>query len=189
MSNNFAMNILRIVTALGMVLTFTLAPLAEEKAESDGKKANPPAEKSSIQWLSYTDALDKSRTENKHVLIHFTRKGCGWCKLMEKQTYTNPDVIKMVNDNFTPTMVWGDSRKELDIDGYRITERALATQEFGVTGYPEFWFVSPKRVKVGPLKGYLSPERFIKALEFVKEYKYDTTHTEQQENGNKKESD
>ena len=58
-----------------------------------------------------------------------------------------------------------------------MSQKALAKQEFGVSSYPQYWFVSPDKKKVGPLKGYFPADNFMKALTFVKDYRYDTTRT------------
>jgi len=173
------MKMLRYLIPLLVLLMFALPTRADEESKTSEKNENETSEPRAVQWLSYADALAKSQSENKHALIYFVRNGCGWCRLMERQTYTDSNVIRILEEHFAPTTVWGDSNKELEIDGYKITERNLATVEFGVTGYPEFWFLTPDYIKVGPLKGYLPADRFVKALEFVKDYRYDTTRTEQ----------
>ena len=170
---------------LAAMLTLVLSLQAGEKSPSGNPEAEKTAVTESIRWLSYSEALTKARAESVHVYIDFSRKGCGWCRKMERETYTNPAVVNMLNEHYAPTKVRGDSNDELDIDGYKITERALSLQEFGVTGYPQFWFLTPDNAKVGPLRGYLAADRFMKALEYVKEFKYDTTRTQ---SGNTEES-
>ncbi len=160
------------------MLTLVLSLQAGEKSPSGNPKSEKTAATESIKWLSYPEALTRAETENVHVFIDFSRKGCGWCRKMERETYTNPDVIKMLNEHYAPTKVRGDSNDELDIDGYKITEKALSMQEFGVTSYPQFWFLTRDNSKVGPLRGYLPADRFMKALVYVKELKYDTTRSE-----------
>ena len=166
------------LVTLAAMLTLVLSLQAGEKGTSGTPQSEKSVDAESIKWLSYSEALTRARAESVHVYIDFSRKGCGWCRKMERETYTNPDVIKMLNEHYAPTKVRGDSNDELDIDGYKITERALAIQEFGVTSYPQLWFLTPDNAKVGPLRGYLAADRFLKALEYVKEFKYDTTRTQ-----------
>lgn len=163
---------------LAAMLTLVLSIQAGEKKSAERPKPEETVAAEGIKWLSYSEALTRAETENVHVFIDFSRKGCGWCRKMERDTYTNPEVIKMLNEHFAPTKVRGDSNDELDIEGYKISERALSMQEFGVTSYPQFWFLTPENAKVGPLRGYLASDRFMKALVFVKELKYDTTQAQ-----------
>jgi thioredoxin-related protein len=132
-----------------------------------------------IQWLRYDEGLKKASKEDKHVFIDFTASWCGWCKKMDKETFAQPDVVKLINDQFVPVKVWGDSRDELDIDGYKISEQNLTRQQFGVSGFPSFWFLKSDGSKLAQIRGYRDAEFMMEALTYVAERKYDTTATEQ----------
>jgi thioredoxin-related protein len=55
-----------------------------------------------------------------------------------------------------------------------ITEQDLTRREYGVRGFPALWFLKPDGGKVGPIKGYVPADKFLEALTFVKDRKYDT---------------
>ena len=149
-----------------LVFAFSVALIAQE--EDSGKTDG-------IQWVSYDVGLEKAAQEKKHVFIDFTAKWCGYCKKMDRETFSKPEVITMLNEHFVPVKVDGDSKNELNIDGYKITESNLTKQEFGVRGYPTFWFLKPDGSKLGAISGYRPADVMIDALTFVKEEKYDTT--------------
>lgn len=146
-------------------------------AGNDGKTTGAPATEpgGGIQWVSYDVGLDRAEKENKHVFIDFTAKWCGFCKKMDAETFSQPEVIEMVNTNFIPVKVDGDSQKELNIDGFKITESNLTRQEFGVRGYPTFWFLKPDGTKLGAISGYRPASQMMEAFVFVKDAQYDTT--------------
>ena len=155
---------------------------SENKSKADSTKTEKPkkqeTDKSKIDWPTYPEGLTKIKTEKKHIFIDFTASWCGWCKRMEREAFSDPTVIEKINDHFIPGKVWGDSNDMLDIDGYKITQRNLSHAQFGVRGFPTFWFISPEGVRIGPLPGYQTTDRLIEALDWVKEYKYDTTRVE-----------
>ncbi len=174
---------MKILNALsGLLILVALSSLAladKESKKTEPPKTTEPAEKQEgIQWTSYDKGLERAKAEEKHVFIDFTTSWCGWCKKMERETFSRPEVIEMMNENFIPVKVDGDSRNELNVDGFKITERNLTKREFGVRGYPTFWFLKPDGSKLGSLSGYKPTNVMMEALAFVKDYKYDSTRTE-----------
>ena len=39
-------------------------------------------------------AFEEAKVQKKPVMIYFTTTWCGWCKIMEQQTFSKPSVIK-----------------------------------------------------------------------------------------------
>ncbi|UCD65139.1 MAG: thioredoxin family protein [Candidatus Zixiibacteriota bacterium] len=139
---------------------------------------SPPKDSTAvIEWQAYDAGLSEAKEENKHVFIGFTARWCYYCRKMDREVFTDPQVIELVNKDFVPVRVDGDSKRELDIDGYKITEKNLTVGEFGVRNFPTFWFLKPDGTKLGALVGYRPAEEMLKALVFVKDYRYDSTDT------------
>lgn len=169
------MKTLKILTALLLVTALVLPAAADDKdVEKKSEKTNK------INWLAYDEGLVLAKKENKHVFIDFTAKWCGWCKKMEKEAFVDEVVVGLLSDHFIPVRVDGDSKKVLDVDGYKISERNLTRNHYGVSGYPAFWFLKPDGTKLGLLKGYQATEALRSALEYVKDYRYDSTRTKQE---------
>ncbi len=156
-----------------MVISVSLLLAVEKKKnEKPAKEEKTEQELKEIDWKTYPEGLKLGANTNKQIFIDFSTSWCGWCKKMDRETFTDPDVIKMLNDNFVSVRVVGDSKNQLDIDGYKISERDLTSREFGVRGFPAFWFLESDGSKIGPLSGYQPAETFMKALTFVHEEKY-----------------
>ena len=165
---------------LSVVLLLALAVSVgsfEDKKPKDKPASPKKAGANGITWMRYDDGLKKAKAEDKHVFIDFTAKWCGWCRKMDKETFSRTEVIDMLNAHFVSVKVDGDSHTELNVDGYKITERNLARSEFGVRGYPAFWFLKSDGSKVGAIRGYRDAKFMMEAFDFVKEEKYDTTKT------------
>lgn len=153
--------------------------LAENKPSNKAAKLpKRQVDKSKITWLSYDQGLRYAKSEKKHLFVDFTATWCGWCKRMDATTFQDSAVINEVNRSFVPVKVWGDTDSLLDIEGYQISQRDLAKNEFRVGGYPAFWFVSPEGQKIGPLPGYQKSDVMLKVFDYVRERKYDTVKTD-----------
>ncbi len=163
---------------LALVLILLVSALGVRSAEKAEKKDNPGKKTESIDsteinWLPYDVGLEKAKKEKKHILVDFYTNWCYYCKKMDKEVFVRPEIVKMLNENFVAIKVNAESRKELDIDGYKITERNLAVSEYRIRGYPAYWFLKPDSEKLGVLPGYQSPDVMMDVLYFMKEALYD----------------
>ena len=171
--------------ALGIFVLFTAALLATGAFTAEKSAQPEESQTAKIEWLSFDQGLAalKEKDNSKHMFVDITASWCGWCKKMDRETFTDPRVIELMNTYFIPVKLWGDSNKELDIDGYKISEKNLAVSEFKVSGYPTFWFVNPDQARIGPMPGYQTADRMVKALTWVKDREYDTTATKDTDKG------
>jgi thioredoxin-related protein len=167
------------IFALLLLMTFSV--LAEKSPTVADAPESEAAAK--IQWMRYDEGLAKAKAEDKHVMVDFSTSWCVYCKKMDKETFTKPDVIKLLNDNFVAIKVDGDSKQELDIEGYKTTEKELTKKEYGVRGYPAFWFLKSDGTKLAQIKGYRPADYMIEALNYIKDEKYDTTKTDGSSSG------
>ncbi len=79
-----------------------------------------PAKKE-IAWIYDIDeAKQTAQKENKLILIDFNAAWCVWCKRMEEDTYTDGDVIDLVNKNFVPVYFNLDieANKQIYLENY-----------------------------------------------------------------------
>ena len=61
--------------------------------------------KTEIQWLSIEKAEELAKKYDSDMLVFFFRKGCPECKQMKVETLQNPEIIKLINENFFPVML------------------------------------------------------------------------------------
>jgi thioredoxin-related protein len=91
----------------------------------------PTGEK--LQWMTLSEAATKLKVEKKPILIDLYTNWCGWCKVMDKNTYTNPMVIKYIKDNFYPVKLDAETKETLSWKGkqfvynadYKVNEYAV----------------------------------------------------------------
>lgn len=140
-----------------VVLLFTVTgAMAQEKEEAP----------ESITWLGYNDALAKARDFDKPIFIHFTAPWCKWCVKMKKETYTDPQVINYMEENFVPVIV--DTEKLPSL-----------ARKYNVSSLPTLWFLTSGGEGLTAIQGYVGPEKLLRVLEYIgtkayEEVDYDT---------------
>ena len=77
--------------SFALLLTLLL-PAAHAFAQS--------AEKGGIQWISFEEAIKRNAKHPKKIVIDVFTDWCGWCKVMDRETFVDPTVVAYVNANY-----------------------------------------------------------------------------------------
>src|SRR5690349_10162159 len=72
-------------------------PPDEAKSGAKGEGAKP-AEK--LEWLAFDAATARAKDQKKHLIVDVYTTWCGWCRVMEQQTYGDPEVAAYLRENF-----------------------------------------------------------------------------------------
>jgi len=140
-----------------------------QKTADTSRAADSNAAARRINWHAYDDGIALAKKSNKFMLIQFTSKSCGYCRRMEAESFSRPEVIDLLNKNFVPIRVWGDSDSMLNLDGYQISEKQYSISK-GITGYPTFFFEAPTREQLVSFIGYRDTQSLVQYLSQVKTY-------------------
>lgn len=84
------------------LLTLSTAVMAQKKTSKAAPKATKeaPVSDKEINWISLDEVQKRMKTKPKKVYIDVYTGWCGWCKVMDQKTFTNPGVISYINKNF-----------------------------------------------------------------------------------------
>lgn len=136
-------------------MAFTLSGFTLKKDENVGK--------SIVNWTDIEAAQILAKETPKNVFIDFTAKWCGWCKVMDKKTFSDPEVAAYMNENYYSVKMDFDSDKTFQYLGKQYTAKQLA-KKYGVTGLPTMLLASADFETVIQIVGYQKPNPFIKKL-------------------------
>jgi uncharacterized protein YyaL (SSP411 family) len=68
-----------------------------------------------VDWYAWSeDALARARAENKPILLSIGYSACHWCHVMERESFENEQIAKLMNDNFVCIKVDREERPDLD---------------------------------------------------------------------------
>jgi thioredoxin-related protein len=145
-------------------------PLAEDK--EDEKNPSSTQKTNTLTWHKYDEGLAKAQKEKKHIVIDFYTNWCGWCKVMDKKTYADEEIKKVLNESYVAIKVNAQSKDKVELEGEKITESELARQ-FRVRSYPITWFLKHSGKKIAPYYGYADAQTFLNVLNYIKDDLYD----------------
>ncbi|MBI5376425.1 MAG: thioredoxin domain-containing protein [Candidatus Schekmanbacteria bacterium] len=92
-----------------------------------------------VDWYPWCDeALEHARRENKPILVSIGYSSCHWCHVMERESFENEDIAKVMNENFINIKV--DREERPDIDEIYMHAVQMMT---GGGGWPLTVFLSP----------------------------------------------
>ena len=70
--------------------------LAREKSPYLLQHAHNP-----VDWYPWgPEALERSRSEDKPILLSIGYSACHWCHVMEHESFENEDIARLMNENF-----------------------------------------------------------------------------------------
>ena len=69
-----------------------------------------------VDWYPWgKEAFQKAKTEEKLVIISIGYYACHWCQVMEKETFTDTTVAKLMNENYVSIKVDREERPDIDL--------------------------------------------------------------------------
>ncbi len=142
--------------------------------------ANPP-EKNKVNWLSFEEAEASMKQNPKKVYIDMYTSWCHWCKVMDKETLSNPNVIEYLNKNYYAIKFNAESKEDVVFGGkvykYDTQRRAheLAIELMkGKLTFPTSVFLEEGFIQAQPVPGMLKLHDMEMILKYLGEGKNKT---------------
>jgi len=92
-----------------------------------------------IDWHEWNDAVfARAKSEDKPILLDIGAVWCHWCHVIDRESYENVEIARIINEHFVPVKVDRDERPDVD-SRYQSAISALS----GQGGWPLTGFLLP----------------------------------------------
>jgi len=123
-----------------------------------------------INWMSFEEAVKAQVNNPKKIMMDVYTNWCGPCKMLDKNTFQNADVVKYVNKNYYAVKFNAEGNEEIyykdqdfnnpNYDAAKSNSRNAQHQLAGalnITAYPTIVFFDENGDTLVPLPGYKTP--------------------------------
>lgn len=125
-----------------------------------------------IQWHNWNEGFALSQSSGKIAMVDCYTDWCGWCKVMDKKTFTDTAVQRMLDKHFVSIKFNPELGGVYKVgkDTFSGRQLLLSLSRNKPSGYPTTFFYVPERNQVFQKAGYFPPDQFLKLLESMVDY-------------------
>ena len=93
-----------------------------------------------VDWYPWgEEALERAKKEDRPILLSIGYSACHWCHVMERESFENEEIARLMNENFVCIKVDREERPDLD----EIYMSATLAINRGQGGWPMTVFLTP----------------------------------------------
>ncbi len=137
-----------------------------------------------IEWFTIEEAIKKVKESPRKIFIDIYTDWCGYCKRMEKNTFSHPVIAQILNEKFYPVKLNAEQKEPIIFQGQKyINENpgglrsahnfAIAILQ-GQMSYPSIAFFDEELNLITAIPGYRPPENLEPILIFFFDEEYKT---------------
>lgn len=164
-----------------LLLALTVLLIIPGVNAGNKNKKTPAKKETGIHWMSWDDAQEQMKKKPKKVWVDVYTDWCGWCKVMDKKTFTNPEVIKYMNENFYSIKFNSEKDDSIKLLGKmyyikpenKVNDLAIELMR-GQLSYPTSIFMDENFQNAVPIPGYQPVPQLEMLLHFLMEGKHKT---------------
>lgn len=132
-----------------------------------------------IKWMTMNEALEAQKENPKKIFMDAYTDWCGPCKLLDKKTFGDQNVIDYVNENYYPVKFNAEGTEEITYQDFKYTNpnyqegrkgrnsQHLLAHALKITGYPTLVFFKENGELIQPVVGYKTPEQLEIYLKMI----------------------
>lgn len=158
------------------IIALSALSLSAFGQEASVKKETVISTEGPVKWMTWDEAVTRSKTEKRKIFIDVYTDWCGWCKVMDKNTFSEPNIAKLLNEEFYAVKFDAEQTEDVTFNGTtfkfipqgnRGVHQLAAALLNNQMSYPTVVFLDENFGMISPVPGYQKPEQFHVSLSYV----------------------
>lgn len=158
---------------------------------SIGINAQSKSDGVEINWIPFEEALAKQKENPKKIMMDVYTIWCGPCKLLDKNTFHNVDLVNYVNEHYYAVKFNAEGNEKINYENQdfgnpnfdakktRRNSSHQLTNYLKVRAFPSILFFEEDGGLLAPIPGYRTPKQLEIFLKLFKTNKHKEINTEE----------
>lgn len=134
--------------------------------------------KSPVKWHTMQEAIELNKTNPKKIFIDIYTDWCGWCKVMDKKTFTDPNISSHLNQHYYPVKFNAEMTDTIEYLGKEYINKGIGRRPThdlaihllnGKLSYPSTLYLDEQLKPISAIPGYLESKKLQPILIFFTE--------------------
>lgn len=156
---------------------------------------SPKNDADKINWITIEEAVELQKEEPKKIIMDVYTNWCGPCKMLDKNTFQNADVVEYINEHYYAVKFNAEGNDEVTFNDKTFknpnydpakANRRNSAHEFArylqVRAYPTIVYFDEEANVIAPISGYMKPQQIELYLKLFNTDKYKEMDTQEKFN-------
>lgn len=152
------------------------------------------SQKKKINWMSLEEAVAAQEVQPKKIMMDVYTSWCGPCKMLDKNTFQNADVVDYVNENYYAVKFNAEGNNAVNFKDQVFSNPNYDPKRSGrnaqhelagalkITAYPTIVFFNENGDTLLPIPGYKTPTQLELYLKLFIKDDHQSINTQEQWN-------
>lgn len=146
------------------------------------------AQETMVKWYTFEEAVELNKKEQRKIFIDVYTDWCGWCKKMDATTFSNPEIAKILNEEYYAVKFDAETTDTITFAGREFINEgnrsrsphqlAIALLQ-GKMSYPSVAYLNEQNQLLTSVPGYYTPDKLEPILMFFAEDAFKTQSFEE----------
>jgi len=141
-----------------------------QQQQQNQAKSQPVADGPEVPWVKIGKVESLVKKKPKKVIVDVYTSWCGPCKMLDRTTFRDPEVVKLMSNNFYSVKFNAEGPDPVTFKGKKYSNprynpaktrgrngQHTLTPTFGIRGYPSIIIMDENMKIIDKASGYLKP--------------------------------